>query len=156
MEERLYTEKPLYIDEIIEIPESVIDITLVKTCTVYFQHLEIYKNKVDKIIQLAEICSKYETAEDIAVLKEVVSSDTSELEFENLDEAMAVRLLLLILYYLIEQKHYFNYYNKYNSYNRYVKFTFKENSDKSSGRRTTNDIKFKHLNETRAGFRKAN
>lgn len=42
-------------------------------------------------MQLAEICSKYETEEDIAVLKEAVSSNTSELEFENLDEAMAVR-----------------------------------------------------------------
>lgn len=46
-------------------------------------------------MQLAEICSKYETKEDIAVLKEAVSSNTSELEFENLDEAMAVRCFTL-------------------------------------------------------------
>ncbi|XP_026327546.1 dynein regulatory complex subunit 2 [Hyposmocoma kahamanoa] len=53
------------------------------------QHLEAYKNKINKIMQLAEICRKYETKEDIAVLREAVSSNTSELEFENLDEAMA-------------------------------------------------------------------
>ena len=52
------------------------------------QHLEDMHDKVNKVLQLAEICSKYEHTGD--QMTQDVEYDFESVDFEHLDKAMIV------------------------------------------------------------------
>lgn len=57
----------------------------------FFQHLEELNNKLNKVLQLSEICSKYEHDGD--ELTKDIESEIGSVDFENLDGAMIVSVL---------------------------------------------------------------
>lgn len=61
----------------------------------YFQRLEQVKEKLNKVMQIAEICKKYEHEGDESFLKDI-EDDSETVDYENLDGAMIVRKLKII------------------------------------------------------------